>query len=347
MRMNQIEKDRQKQMMEEVDRINGKHKARQEALYAQAMGRPIPNVPTWPDHTKPSPTPGLPPNPNPGPPFPGGIPGRRPYMAGLGRFLTEARLAERLGGEHPYAYAMNNPTTYTDPSGSYPQGSQGAGPSIYIGPPGGERDPAYWHSTCYVPPRHPCATYPGGPCAYAKSIGDDKDNYGRPAGGGVVCCEGKAYPCVWGVGSAPGLYNCAFRHEQRHVQDPGGCPRTGYARQKRVGSDSECIPTLIEINCLIGTRSKNCGSNPDCLKQYHDRICRLCRYLDENKSSLKNLGIPARIGLGGRLEGRLGASRPSFGLRCGRFAARFAGREARWGSVFDLQTPWFAILRML
>lgn len=56
-----------------------------------------------------------------GPSFPGGISGRRPYMGGLGRFLTEARLAERLGGEHPYAYALNNPTTYVDPDGMQPK----------------------------------------------------------------------------------------------------------------------------------------------------------------------------------------------------------------------------------
>ena len=47
-----------------------------------------------------------------GPSFPG-----RPYMAGTARFLTAARLAEQLGGEHPYAYALDNPVTYTDPSG--------------------------------------------------------------------------------------------------------------------------------------------------------------------------------------------------------------------------------------
>jgi RHS repeat-associated protein len=57
-----------------------------------------------------------------GAPQPGsmGLPfssGRRPYMAGLARFLTQARLSEILEGEHPYAYADNNPTTYTDPMG--------------------------------------------------------------------------------------------------------------------------------------------------------------------------------------------------------------------------------------
>jgi hypothetical protein len=204
----------------------------------------------------------------------------RPYMAGLGRFLTEAALAERLGGEHPYGYALDNPATYTDPSGDRPDQDVVPGPPIYIGPPGHESDPAFWHSTC-LPTHHPCATYPGGPCAYARSIGDDKMSDGGLAGGGVICCEGKAYACVWHVGGVPGLYNCAFRHEERHVQDPGGCPTTGYARQKRVAPDSECDPTLIEINCLVGTRSKNCGNNADCLKRYHDRICDLCKYLDD------------------------------------------------------------------
>jgi RHS repeat-associated protein len=45
----------------------------------------------------------------------------RHYMPGLGRFLTEVRLQEQQRGEHQYAYAMNNPTTYTDPSGLYPK----------------------------------------------------------------------------------------------------------------------------------------------------------------------------------------------------------------------------------
>ena len=47
---------------------------------------------------------------------------RRAYMAGLGCFLTAARLAEQLIGEHPYGYALNNPVTYADPSGLSPGG---------------------------------------------------------------------------------------------------------------------------------------------------------------------------------------------------------------------------------
>ena len=49
------------------------------------------------------------------------MPGRS-YSPGLARFLTQVRLEELIGGEHPYGYAQNNPVTYTDPSGLKPQG---------------------------------------------------------------------------------------------------------------------------------------------------------------------------------------------------------------------------------
>lgn len=48
------------------------------------------------------------------------MPGRRAYSTGLGRFITQVRMMEALGGEHPYGYALDNPTTYVDPSGNAP-----------------------------------------------------------------------------------------------------------------------------------------------------------------------------------------------------------------------------------
>ena len=51
-------------------------------------------------------------------PLPGGNAMRRTYSPGLARFLSQARLQEQLGGEHPYGYAMNNPIRYTDPTGN-------------------------------------------------------------------------------------------------------------------------------------------------------------------------------------------------------------------------------------
>lgn len=56
------------------------------------------------------------------PVFPtGGSNGRRSYGPGLARFLSQARLAEQLGGEHPYGYAMNNPLINSYPSGLEPK----------------------------------------------------------------------------------------------------------------------------------------------------------------------------------------------------------------------------------
>ncbi len=53
--------------------------------------------------------------------LPGGFmpwePGGRSYSAGLAMWTTQARLQEQLQGEKPYAYANNNPVTYSDPSG--------------------------------------------------------------------------------------------------------------------------------------------------------------------------------------------------------------------------------------
>lgn len=46
----------------------------------------------------------------------------RSYSPGLARFLTQVRLEELMSGEHPYGYALANPTSYVDPNGTKPQG---------------------------------------------------------------------------------------------------------------------------------------------------------------------------------------------------------------------------------
>lgn len=121
-RMNKEASERFTMPMEAAMKINEEKRRRQQAIMDAAMGCTN-SGPIQPQAAHP----GLgPEHRSPGFPIPGSIPGRRPYMAGVGRFLAEARLAERLQGEHPYGYAMNNPATYTDPTGLQPR-SGGSG----------------------------------------------------------------------------------------------------------------------------------------------------------------------------------------------------------------------------
>ncbi|HJP83559.1 MAG TPA: hypothetical protein VJ835_08645 [Fimbriimonadaceae bacterium] len=116
-KMNKEASERFTRPLEKAMKINEANRARQQAAIAAMIG---PTVQSSTPHGIPNPS-ASPHVPSHWVPFPTHVPGRRPYMAGLGRFLTEARLAEVLAGEHPYAYAMNNPTTYVEPDGMLPK----------------------------------------------------------------------------------------------------------------------------------------------------------------------------------------------------------------------------------
>ena len=95
------------------------------------------------------------------PRFPG-HPGRL-YMAGTARFLTRAREAEWVGGEHPYAYALTNPVTYVDPDGNKPIRGSGMGENfgecaVYICEE--KKLPGSIPSHKYI-----CVSGPGGGCS--------------------------------------------------------------------------------------------------------------------------------------------------------------------------------------
>ena len=74
-------------------------------------------------------------------PTAGVSPSRRHYNTGTALFLTKVRLWEQIGGEHPYAYAYNNPINYTDPSGNAPGQLKSPKPSeVYKWLTDGRRD---------------------------------------------------------------------------------------------------------------------------------------------------------------------------------------------------------------
>lgn len=108
LKINEINLAMQEKMRQDIAKMNAENAQKRVDDYYRLTGQRLPGTPTDPGGHTPS------------SPFNHGLPGRRPYMAGLGRFLTRARLEEILGGEHPYAYAMNNPVTYTDSSGLKP-----------------------------------------------------------------------------------------------------------------------------------------------------------------------------------------------------------------------------------
>jgi hypothetical protein len=186
------------------------------------------------------------------------------YQAGGPGWLSKDPIGLRGGDVNLYRYVRNRPLVLTDPSGLEGQ--------VRLDP--GLTDLSY-----------ACAHHPGGPCAFAKSRGDDRGD-----GGGVVCCNGRKHVCDWQPrGIRTGLRDCSAVHERDHLDDIV-CPRSGYWRSPfRPGKDrdtEECHAYTIEIQCLIDKKRKEGGgltgaSKVWCYNDYDDRIRQLCRTMQE------------------------------------------------------------------
>lgn len=117
--------------------------------------------------------------------------------------------------------------------------------------------------------REPCSN----PCEDAKSQGKDEGDVG-----GVVCCGGKAYSCVWKSGGANGAGNskakgivdkCSKKHEDSHqpdVQCPSGPGLSRGGVPKGTGAKLECEAYKIERDCLKSSIS-GCDGDPQCIKE--------------------------------------------------------------------------------
>jgi len=110
------------------------------------------------------------------------------------------------------------------------------------------------------------------PCGEAKRNGLDKG-----AVGGVVCCGGNKYSCVWKSGGATHASNskataiidaCVKAHEDAH-QDDVDCPQQCITtrppfRHPWISKKSECDSYKVHYDCL---KNANCGGDPQCEQQ--------------------------------------------------------------------------------
>jgi len=152
------------------------------------------------------------------------IPGGRTYSPGLACWITQARLEEQFAGEHPYSYAKNNPTTYTDPSGENPDR---VGPcAVYVCRQYGWGPPP-------TPPTHKylCVTGPNGGCAGGLYPGGDK--------GG---------PYEWGV---PGRVG----DQEKDCKNKAANPKTG---QYRVDCEDVTNRTPPSLKCDVAAAFCEC-----------------------------------------------------------------------------------------
>jgi hypothetical protein len=97
--------------------------------------------------------------------------------------------------------------------------------------------------------------------------------------GGVICCGGKKYACVWNttpfVGKAKDIvWNCAYDHEYSHFNDIPDCPICNFWPTRpnfKIPVDknrAECAAWKGTVNCYQkALDSGACGDDPLCEAQ--------------------------------------------------------------------------------
>jgi hypothetical protein len=122
------------------------------------------------------------------------------------------------------------------------------------------------------------------PCGDAKRQGLDVNLDGEKDDGGVICCGGKKYTCVWGTGNATNpkakwiIATCIAVHEYDHLNevDCPACWKRGFptrppSRNLQDWDANECSAYKAELQCLQ-SRFGGCGGDPDCEEQVTDAI---------------------------------------------------------------------------
>lgn len=142
------------------------------------------------------------------------------------------------------------------------------------------------------------------PCGQAKALGLDKLKGQGEAAGGVVCCAGIKYSCVWdasGLSHATDsdaksiIANCTKKHEDTHKQDVD-CPRGSAVtrpyqrwevytpmnpRNENLRHQAECGAYTAEVKCLVNTAAK-CGNNDLCQLEVSQELKLVTKQRDEH-----------------------------------------------------------------
>ena len=124
-----------------------------------------------------------------------------------------------------------------------------------------------------------CATYPQGVCAFAAKVG----GVDAGANGGVACCNGQKYACVWNIGGMTGgQIGCAILHEKSHFPQVGCGPGFDMPGMRADRVDrNECAAYQAQFACLVNMRLAECGVLfggilMPCLQSYHQKLCFFC-----------------------------------------------------------------------
>ena len=176
------------------------------------------------------------------------------YDSNLQRWLNRDPIGER-GGRNLYGYVGNNAITGWDSFG------------LVFG--------------CSAAP-DPCED----PCGDAKRKGYDGGDYG-----GVVCCGGKKYTCVWKPGETTNkkaqeiAAMCIRSHERKHFDDTYPCPKSGGVTRPhfRPGVDdekAECSAYQRQLACLNDNLNR-CGGDSACEQDVRGEIARVERRIRE------------------------------------------------------------------
>lgn len=167
----------------------------------------------------------------------------------------------------PYAYAIGDPITVSDPSGLAP---------------------------CGVP----CTATDDEICAEAKRIGMDINKRdGNADDGGVICCNGRPIACFWGTPNKGGplIKKCVEAHERVHFKQTPPCDPRGMYRNEFPDNTSnelaeyyECLASITELECLRDAL-KGCSklkgeAKTACEIAYNQEIFEICSQIRDPKS---------------------------------------------------------------